>query len=912
MAEINDERLERFFELIGDINEALTVEEREKKRLQKEADERRAKVVTLFKGLGDSLSNFGKAISNSDQGFSKFSGSVNATTDAVAGFASNMGPAGKAVAALTKVIGGLVTLSFEQNDKLLKAYQGLSRMGSVTTGGLEELQSRMNKMGYTSEKDYEKFLEVLKPVTKEMALLGGSVTFGRDKLEQIFQGFISSDNQREAALKRLGYTTEEYQAGIAEYLQLQTRLGIAQTKTVKDLDKEAFKYLRTIKDLEEITGLTRDEQAKAREKLMSDARADLYYTKLQQENRGKEADNFMNFMVSFNERYGDEAAQGLQDLLMNQGRITTDAAAAIFQAAPNAYQEALKAMDKGSDYFNVAMKNIGQSGMNRVKQLEGTFMLQENVLKDMGLNNKFVIGSMKSMGINTDAAAKRRAALNNIEKKNGDMLEDNIKTEQQMRTMRMLADNMLIEITKLVTKAFAYLVKITYKLVKSFAKATDWFMGLIGKKTNFAAAFRDEEDIVEDLKASNDIILAKEKIISEKEKQLAQVKEGKKVGYEAVQDTFTEERSLFDRLSRAKTDAEKDEIKKLIEYNYKLRTFYQDFVNKNAKEQKEILEKDLENEKKLLDAQKKKSEDLKKEKVKIIDQEKQLDRYVTGDLTVEGGQLPSTAVGGKEKEKLGYNAAGQRVDEATMKKRTSAAEGLKLTTKTEAKDIIERLNKKGSFGTQKQFEERIGGGDADPALVSLADKIISRFGGTITALNDKYHWKKYDPKTGKDYSRHLEGKALDFVLPFQPTKEDIQRIREELKDLGASRVHDEYFEDTSGSGRHLHVEVAKYGGLFSGPDKGYPVMLHGKNESAWPEAQLKSLLKDVQKSSLAQYKNQLMSEMGLSTSTTDMGTGTDNKLVSAFTNFSNKLDDVINRLERSNSIQDELLTYTRA
>jgi hypothetical protein len=89
-------------------------------------------------------------------------------------------------------------------------------------------------------------------------------------------------------------------------------------------------------------------------------------------------------------------------------------------------------------------------------------------------------------------------------------------------------------------------------------------------------------------------------------------------------------------------------------------------------------------------------------------------------------------------------------------------------------------------------------------------------------------------------------------------------------------------------------------------------MLHGKNESAWPEAQLKSLLKDVQKSSLAQYKNELMSEMGLSTPTNDMGTGTNNNLVSAFTNFSNKLDDVINRLERSNSIQDELLTYTRA
>ena len=90
-------------------------------------------------------------------------------------------------------------------------------------------------------------------------------------------------------------------------------------------------------------------------------------------------------------------------------------------------------------------------------------------------------------------------------------------------------------------------------------------------------------------------------------------------------------------------------------------------------------------------------------------------------------------------------------------------------------------------------------------------------------------------------------------------------------------------------------------------------MLHGKNESAWPEAELKKLLKDVQKSSLSQYKEQLMAEMGLSTPTNEGGTGSENThLVSALNTFSAKLDTVISRLERSNSIQDDLLTYTRA
>jgi len=57
---------------------------------------------------------------------------------------------------------------------------------------------------------------------------------------------------------------------------------------------------------------------------------------------------------------------------------------------------------------------------------------------------------------------------------------------------------------------------------------------------------------------------------------------------------------------------------------------------------------------------------------------------------------------------------------------------------------------------------------------------------------------------------------------------------------------------------HFEVPKAMEGGAFAGPNSGYPVELHGKNESVWPEEKLKATLAEVQKSSIEDYKKQLL------------------------------------------------------
>ena len=52
-----------------------------------------------------------------------------------------------------------------------------------------------------------------------------------------------------------------------------------------------------------------------------------------------------------------------------------------------------------------------------------------------------------------------------------------------------------------------------------------------------------------------------------------------------------------------------------------------------------------------------------------------------------------------------------------------------------------------------------------------------------------------------------------------------------LKALGAEYILDEYHNPSSGStGGHFHVEIpkARMGGIFDGPDSGYPAILHNR------------------------------------------------------------------------------------
>jgi hypothetical protein len=221
-------------------------------------------------------------------------------------------------------------------------------------------------------------------------------------------------------------------------------------------------------------------------------------------------------------------------------------------------------------------------------------------------------------------------------------------------------------------------------------------------------------------------------------------------------------------------------------------------------------------------------------------------------------------------------------------KKNAAAMGVNLNAPSDSEDPLAKIN-------FKDIKENTGGGKADPALVALALKINKEFpNSTITAMNDIFHQNQKDENGRLIKSKHTEGKALDFTLnPAPQTREEAAVIKEAIRRLGPSRVLDEYFESKTDQtrGGHFHVEVARNGGLFQGPDTGYPVILHG-DELITPM----NKVQDVTKTELSALPMM------------DSGTGSGSSDISNIIGIlSDKLDTMISKLSDSNDIQDKLL-----
>ena len=106
-----------------------------------------------------------------------------------------------------------------------------------------------------------------------------------------------------------------------------------------------------------------------------------------------------------------------------------------------------------------------------------------------------------------------------------------------------------------------------------------------------------------------------------------------------------------------------------------------------------------------------------------------------------------------------------------------------------------------------------------------------------------------------------------------------------------------------------HIEMAKFGGAFSGPDSGYPVMLHGK-ETVLSKIQgdkLKQKLEQVEKKSIETS----IPELSPTSSTNSTSNTEVVAMLKEFTNtMENKMDNMIGVLSDGNDISGKILTYS--
>jgi len=108
------------------------------------------------------------------------------------------------------------------------------------------------------------------------------------------------------------------------------------------------------------------------------------------------------------------------------------------------------------------------------------------------------------------------------------------------------------------------------------------------------------------------------------------------------------------------------------------------------------------------------------------------------------------------------------------------------------------------------------GAKIDPKIIEMAQQVQANMPnfGYFSGFNDKFHQEK------SPSSSHTTGRAMDFALSKEPSKEEGQEIVKWLKSMGASVAIDEYNNPSSqATAGHIHAQIAGYadGGVASSP-----------------------------------------------------------------------------------------------
>ena len=251
------------------------------------------------------------------------------------------------------IVGGLLGGFAGYIDNTVSTFRTLSSTGAAFGNDMLETRRSAAQMGLS----LDEFAGLITNNAGNLAALGGSVTLGAERFKKMNDNIKKSGDF--AALKSMGFTVEEVNEGMGDYIDLQRRMGTLQGKSTAELATGSADYLRQIDLLAKVTGKTREEAEKALREQAADA---AIRGMMNQFKEGSQ--ELKNFQLSLGiiEEMGGATGAAMKDLLdgMPSGPETAQFLNMMGDAGP-AMQDALKQIGDGADpqVLLDAMKNGG-------------------------------------------------------------------------------------------------------------------------------------------------------------------------------------------------------------------------------------------------------------------------------------------------------------------------------------------------------------------------------------------------------------------------------------------------------------------------------------------------------------------------------------------------------------------------
>jgi hypothetical protein len=409
-----------------------------------------------------------KQLYSGAQGMSAFNNAVESTATQVASFGMLMGgPIIKAVSVallgLVKVLGAAAASS----DAAFSAYQKLAEIGGTAGDQLSGLRDESARLGYViadSNEGLNSFVNLISDNADALALFKGNVFEGRHALANVSTAF----DEYRTGLRRMGFTQDQQNKGMASYIRLQTTLGQAQTKTNYELAAGANKYLQETTALAAVTGQKRTEVEAEMQRALSEQKFRATIDELYATGQEGLAEQYMalNIMLA---KQSPEAAAGFR--AMAGGSLEAVESQKLLRTTTGEIIPVLEAMRQGqlnaAGGFNKIAGAAGKTAENfrplaKLANIGDTFI-------DYAQSSNLAMMANQDMTKQYEAAIKQgKIQRNNTEKELKDQVETRENQLEASLTMQEFVRK-FVSLAGTISRTMSDVFKTLAKYVNSFA-----------------------------------------------------------------------------------------------------------------------------------------------------------------------------------------------------------------------------------------------------------------------------------------------------------------------------------------------------------------------------------------------------------------------------------------------------------
>jgi hypothetical protein len=332
-------------------------------------------VIPTLNFVVESLSKSIEILGKFGSGVSLFGISIGRTTEAL----------GELTVAGISASAGLIKFGLEASQKVVDSFIDLSKMGAIFSGSL----GNFAKAAVQTQVPMAAFTRIVQQNAEAISKFGLGMTNGSKVLagmsKEIFDG--------NPGLIALYGNLENLSVGTAEYLSLQSQLGVSIGKNREELDKQkagAVEYLITQKELSNITGKTAETLKREEEGRRRQLDYNLKIGRL-----GEVAQqNVREGMAVAGKIFGDAGAKYAEEYFATGGKVYSKEAltfAAVNQEAAQAIGELMGSVNQTKEGYREGYKNYFKQNAD---VLEGFARSNEQLIEINRAANNQILTSM--------------------------------------------------------------------------------------------------------------------------------------------------------------------------------------------------------------------------------------------------------------------------------------------------------------------------------------------------------------------------------------------------------------------------------------------------------------------------------------------------------------------------------------